>query len=202
MRPTMLAYFLVFMTSLGSARDADAGVKVTTTVSTYAIEGNTGAALLAAMDRNGPKQAFLARSIAQTLYTMDWSLDLVQSGGTCRLRNAQAHLLVSYTFPAVTHTLPDALDKRWRAFMVGTRKHEQTHGRLAREMVGAAEKAIRTIRIANDTNCVKAKREAKRRIASVYAAYERRQLAFDATEHSAGGKVEKLIDALVGPQGH
>ena len=80
--------------------------------------------------------------------------------------------------------------------MAGVHRHEETHGRIARQMVNAAEKSVSAIGYKNDRSCRKTQAELKKRIADVYARYEARQVEFDTIEHGEGGNVERLVSAL------
>ena len=92
--------------------------------------------------------------------------------------------------------MPPNLQRRWVRFMAGVRKHEETHGQLARQMVGAAEKSLTDISYAKDRRCRKTQAELKKRIALIYAKYEARQIEFDRVEHGEGGNVERLVTLL------
>jgi len=198
MRLAVLTCLVAIGASCGLALPASAGTKVLVKTRTYDITGNTGAGLMVAMDRKGPKHGFMTHAIAQTAYTADWDLDASQVNGVCHLRQANGTLNLTYTFPHVASTATPALKRRWNRFFVGVRTHEETHGRIAREMMQASEKSVRGLKFAGDRFCNKTRSEARRRIAAVYAQYEAKQIAFDAREHRDGGHVEHLINALVG----
>lgn len=199
MRLAVLACLVAIGALYGTAPAAVAGTKVLVKTRTYDITGTTGLALMQAMDRKGPKHGFMTHAIAQTGYTVDWDLDAGLDNGACRLRRANGTLNLFYTFPRVASTTPPALQKRWTRFFAGVRTHEETHGRIAREMMRTTERSITGLRIAGDPSCYKARREARRRIQVTYAAYEAKQIAFDAREHRDGGHVEHLIAALIKP---
>ena len=194
--PTKVILSVLAVAWLGSP--AFAGVKVVARTETYSITGTTSDALIDAMDRKGPRHGFTTRSVAQTSYTVDWKIDVKQNGSDCRVIGATGTLNLTYTFPRVASSLDPALEQNWERFMAGVRKHEQTHGRLARDMVVAASKAAERVALAADPSCAKARREAKRRIDALYAAYEAKQVAFDDREHRPGGPVEHLVAALMG----
>jgi predicted secreted Zn-dependent protease len=175
---------------------AAAGVKIRTETRTYVVTGNSGAALVDAMDRAGPRHGFMTRAIAQTSYTVDWDIQVRATDRTCRLTQATPTLNLTYIFPQA-RGLPASLSKRWKTFLAGVRGHERKHGRIATEMVQAAARSVSGLAIANDPSCNRVRREARRRIDAVYASYEARQVAFDASEHRHGGRVEKLVDALI-----
>ncbi|MER9299718.1 DUF922 domain-containing protein [Mesorhizobium sp. M0621] len=199
MRVAVLACLMAIGAVCGSAPAASAGTKVLVKTRTYDITGTTGLALMKAMDRKGPKHGFMTHAIAQTGYTVDWDLDAGQDNGFCRLRRANGTLNLFYTFPHAASATTPALQKRWTRFFAGVRAHEETHGRLAREMMRATERSISGLRTADDRSCYKTRHEAQRRIRATYAAYEAKQIAFDAREHRDGGHVEHLVTALIKP---
>jgi predicted secreted Zn-dependent protease len=180
----------------GFAPAADAGVTVDIKMAQYEVTGQTGAELLDAMDRRGPKHGFLTRAIAQTRYSVGWSIVWAQKNGACRVKQANARLSMTYTYPILKGDVPPYLRKRWVRFMKGVVKHEETHGSIARQMVNAAESSVEGLTFANDLACRNAKAEAKRRVDRVYAKYEMRQVLFDRKEHGEGGNVEALVTAL------
>lgn len=198
MRSTAAKAILTALAVSWFSLPALAGVKVVARTETYSIAGTTSDALIDAMDHKGPRHGFTTRSIAQTSYTVDWKIDVKQNGSDCRVVGATGTLNLTYTFPHVTSSLDPALKHNWERFMAGVRKHEQTHGRIARAMVVAASKAAEGVTLAADPSCAKARHEAKRRIDTVYAAYEARQVTFDDREHRPGGPVEHLVAALTG----
>lgn len=179
------------------AGTASAGVRVTENTGSYAIAGSSGTALLDAMDRRGPKHGFLTRAIAQTRYAISWRIEWAETSRACRVKRLDGELAITYTYPRVAGRLQRGLDRRWAKFLAGVRKHEEMHGRLARQMAKAAEKSVARLTVANDPGCRRARLAAKRRMSAVYADYEARQLSFDTREHRAGGPVEDLIEALI-----
>jgi predicted secreted Zn-dependent protease len=194
----MRGLILASMVALAvSAPEAVASVKVTVKEQSYTISGRTGADLLAAMDRKGPRHGFLARAIAQTKYLVTWDLAWTESRKACRVSRADAQIAITYTYPKAGGDLSPEMRRRWARFLDGVRKHEETHGRLAAQMVRAAESSIVGLSIKNDPGCRKARKEVKRRVAEIYADYEDRQMRFDSREHGDAGNVEGLIRGLV-----
>lgn len=189
---TMLAAACV----LSCVSAASAGTKLIVHVRTYDVAGKTGADLVEAMDRLGPKHGYMTRAIAETGYTVHWDLDISRQDGTCRLRQANGKLDLTYTFPRRLSPASPALRKRWDGFMAGVRRHEHTHGRIAMRMMRATETALAGLERRDNWFCTGTRLEARRRINATYAEYEARQNAFDAREHRGGGHVEHLVDAL------
>jgi predicted secreted Zn-dependent protease len=175
---------------------AVAGAKVVIKTQSYDISGDSGRALVTAMDRTGPRHGFMTRAIAQTSYTVDWDLQVRETHGVCKLARAVPTLHLTYIFPEAKSLSP-GLARRWKTFLAGVHRHERTHGRIAGNMVEAAALAVSGIALAHDPGCNRTRREARRRIDAVYAKYEASQVAFDKREHRDGGRVEKLVEALM-----
>jgi predicted secreted Zn-dependent protease len=135
-----------------SATAVYADVKVLEKVETYRISGDSGEALMNAMDRNGPRHGFLARAIAQTRYSVAWDIAWNITGEkVCRVKAANVKLSISYRYPELTGKPTPSMKRSWQIFMKGVRKHERHHGRVARQMAGTAqrpsrESVFRTIR--------------------------------------------------------
>jgi predicted secreted Zn-dependent protease len=199
-RLSAAAWVLGILAAAVTAGAAEASVSVKVKTVTYKISGKTGDALLEQMDRRGPKHGFMTHAIAQTSYTVSWNIDWRSDGRRCRVANAAAVLSVTYNFPEVSNAMPADLKRRWARFMAGVHKHEETHGRIAREMVNVAEKAVSGLSSKDDRGCRETQAEVKRRIADIYDRYEARQAKFDEVEHAEGGHVEGLVTALSGDQ--
>lgn len=176
---------------------ASAAERVTIKTKYYAVSGSSGLQLYASMVKRGPKQGFTSRAIAQTAYTVNWNAEVKPSGGGCRVVSAVPQLSITYTYPKPAGPVSPALQKRWSRFMVGVRKHEEKHGRLAREMVDVAVRSVRGLKMANDPSCRKLRADIKRRARAIYDNYEARQEKFDAIEHKDGSNIDRLIGALV-----
>ncbi|TPN41108.1 DUF922 domain-containing protein [Mesorhizobium sp. B2-3-3] len=196
MRLTSLT-MLAAACALSCVSAASAGTKIVVHVRNYDVAGKTGAELVDAMDRQGPKHGYMTRAIAETGYTVHWDLDISRQDGICHLRQANGTLDLTYTFPRLSPASPGPR-KRWDRFMAGVRKHEHTHGRIAKEMMRATETALAGLERPDNWFCTGTHFEARRRINAIYAEYEAKQNAFDAREHRNGGHVEHLVDALVG----
>ncbi|MDQ6436921.1 DUF922 domain-containing protein [Mesorhizobium sp. LHD-90] len=176
---------------------AQAAVKSVVKVETYRVSGNNGAELMQSMESRGPRHGFLARAIAQTRYSVAWEMTWAVSDRRCKLKDADVTLSVNYRYPALAGRPSAGLRTRWKVFMTGVRRHEETHGRIARQMVNAAYKAVLRVKANDDPRCWKAKRQAMRVVQATYADYEARQERFDALEHQPGGPVERLVDRFI-----
>lgn len=197
MRLAVLTCLVMFGGLCGIAPEAEAGTKVVVTTRSYDIAGTTGAALVEAMNRKGPKHGFMTRAIADTAYVVNWNLDVDRDGGVCRLRGADGTMELTYTFPRLASPPTAKLERRWRRFLAGVYAHEHHHGQIAKAMMRATDKSIAGLALADNWFCTATHREARRRIDAVYAQYEAKQNAFDAREHRDGGHVDRMVRALI-----
>lgn len=197
MRKAAWGLLLIAGLCAGAVGDAYAGVKTTVQTRHYVITGQTGAALLAGMDRRGPKHGFLTRAIAQTRYTIAWRMEWGETRAACRVKRADGELAIVYTYPKVSGPVSRDMRRKWDRFLAGVTRHEKMHGLIAQQMVNEAQRSIARLTIRNDPGCRKSRREVSRRVDAIYAKYEKKQVSYDEKEHREGGPVEKLIDALV-----
>ena len=197
MRKALWGLLLIAGLSAGAPGDASAGVKTTVETQHYVISGRTGAALLDAMDRRGPKHGFLTRAIAQTSYTIAWKMEWGETRAACRVKRADGELAIIYTYPKVGGQVSRTVQRKWDRFLAGVTKHEKMHGLIAQQMVNEAQRSIGKLTIRNDPGCRKSRKEVSRRVDAIYAKYEKKQVDYDEREHREGGPVEALIDALV-----
>ena len=198
MRRYILAVALSALACGGLAGAADAGVRVKTSKTTYAISGSSGEALLAAMQRGVPQNGLMAKDLARTDFDISDAIVWSRENGACRAMAMNVALSVTYTYPRLDGGVSAGLRKRWARFMTGVVRHEETHGRIYREMAAAAERAIVGLVMENDPDCHKAKLEAHRRQLANRAVYFARQAAFDGKEHRRGGNIDGLKALLTG----
>jgi len=171
---------------------------ITLSVRYYAVRGTTGLQLIEEMDRIGPKQGFMSRAIAQTVYSLQYGADYSASGGVCRVKKTRVKLDITQIFPKPADKLPAPLARRWKRFMAGVHQHENAHVRIARDLAGVSERTILRTVTYDDPSCRGMRALLKRTIRGIYAVYDAKQNAFDEREHRKGGHIEKLVMALVG----
>ncbi|MCV0396241.1 MAG: DUF922 domain-containing protein [Rhizobiaceae bacterium] len=196
MRQTLFACVVAASSGLCLCAAAKASTKVSVKTTHYAIDGQTGEALVAQMDRYGPKHGYLTRAIAQTKYRMRSDAVWRYEKGYCRPADPVVRLDITYVYPRVASPMSAALRARWARFMRGVERHEQKHGRIARDMANAAASAIGKMRFADNSGCMKSRALLKHHLGKIVAAYERKQVAFDEAEHRDGGPVDSLLWAL------
>ncbi len=193
----LLAILTAFLCAVAVATGAQARPKVTIKTKHYDVRGKTGSEVLRQINRKGPRHGFLVRAIAQTQYTLSYGYESVQTSKHCRITKAQVKLDIVYVYPRLRSKVSGRLNKRWKRFLSGVRKHEEVHGKLAKQMAAATEKALLATRVNGKRGCRKIKRIAKRNAEKVFKKYERQQVAFDKKEHRDNGNVEKLVTVLV-----
>ena len=183
--------------AIGLAAPSGALAKTSERTTTYAINGVTGMSLYKSMSARGPRHGFLSRAIAQTSYKIEWDADVHARGRACSVVSARPTLSITYAYPQPSQKLSPKVQRAWNRFMAGVRKHEQMHGRLAKDMTAAAARAVKGLRIANDPSCRRVRQEVKKRAEKIYQTYEARQEKFDRDEHRDGGNIDRLILALI-----
>jgi len=196
-------FFVVFLSSAALvcwfSHDAVARPQVTLSIRYYPVKGTTGLQLVEEMDRIGPKQGFMSRAIAQTVYSLQYGADYAASGGICRVKKTRVKLDITQIFPKLADKPSPSLARRWARFMAGVRRHENTHVRIARDLANVSERTILRTVTHDDPNCRRMRALLKRTIRGIYADYDAKQNAFDRKEHREGGHIEKLVMALVRP---
>lgn len=192
------AFSCCVLAALSCVTSARANPKVTVKTSNFSISGTSGETILAELERKGPKHGFMSRAIAQTRYTMNSdALAWRHDNGVCAVTKPSVRLDITYIYPKVNGGMSGEMRGRWQRFMAGVKKHEETHGRLAREMAHQADRAISELRVRDGKGCTKLRVEMKRVVNLVVAEYEKRQRQFDAVEHKGGGNIEGLLHRLV-----
>lgn len=178
------------------ATGAAAEVKIKVVRDSYAIRGTTGIELLEAMQKRGPRHGLLARAIAQTTYKVGWKVDTDFATGVCRAKKAGAELSLRDAHPVPKDRLDRDTERRWQRFMKGVVRHEEEHGRIARQMVGAAQTQVLKLATRGDRSCGRTRAAVQTTVKKVMPP-TRRQLAFDEQEHGEGGRVERLVNDLI-----
>ena len=175
-----------------------AKVKIVERTKFYSISGKTGYDLVIDMNRRGPRHSFLSKAIAQTRYSIDPSGSFVSDRGSCRIANARLVLDLTYTYPKLSGKLPPKLARRWRTFEAATRRHEHTHGRIARKLAAELDRLLTRVSMNKDADCNRLAAKVHREYNALYDKYEKMQNDFDRAEHRKGGPVEKSVLRLVG----
>lgn len=182
--------------TLASAAPVWAKPVATVTVKTYPVRGETGIQLFQSIGRNGPRHGLFKHAVAQTTYSVEWATKTVVQDGVCRLASAQPSLKITFIYPNPANPLTPSMTRSWNRFMIGVRRHEETHAAIARKMTAEALRRVRGLHTDGDPSCRKLQKELKRRANEVYTSYEERQERFDADQHRPGGAIDRLLIGL------
>lgn len=189
---------LALLVVLPVATTAHAKARITEKTEYYEISGKTGADLLLDMNRRGPRHGFMTKAIAQTRYEVRPQGHLANDKGICRIKGAGVTMKITFIYPKPRGTLDRDLARRWKLFQADNVRHEETHGRIARELAAEADGYVRRFAVKDGRSCWKALSQFEREIKALYARYQKKQAAFDLKEHRKGGAVDKSILVLVG----
>jgi len=158
----------------------------------YAVKGDTAYDLYLSIGENGPRGA-----IAHTDYSLTWKRLFDEEGGDCRLVSARPIFTTTYILPKATGKLKPPLDRLWRDFIAGVRKHEHQHGQMLQDMVKTTQQRIANARVENDKTCAKVKRVVSDIIDQERQTYRLRSHDFDRAELAEGGNLHRLILTFV-----
>ncbi|MFN3549569.1 MAG: DUF922 domain-containing protein [Mesorhizobium sp.] len=192
----VLAFALLAVLPL--ATPAHAKARVTEKTEYYEISGKTGVDLLLDMNRRGPRHGFMTKAIAQTRYEARPQGHLAHANGVCRIKDAGFTVKITYIYPKPRQPLDGDLARRWKLFQADNIRHEEVHGRIAKELGAEADGYVRRFAVKDGASCWKALSQFEREIKAIYARYQKKQAAFDLKEHRKGGAVDKSILLLVG----
>lgn len=188
-------FSLLFAASL-MASPACADWKPVEKVETYAIAGQTGPELYAAIGERGPLLG-KGRVIAHTNFKLTWTRDYRPKGNACVLKSARPKLIITYTLPKPAGPLPAAVQKNWEVFIAGLAAHERVHGAAIVEMVRKIETVSVGLTVAGDPGCSKIRTELTRQLAEISLAQRQASRDFDRVEFGPGGNLQKLVLAFV-----
>jgi len=180
---------LLFLSPLAKADDSIIGKVLE---KTYAVKGDTAYDIYVSIGENGPSGA-----IAHTDYSLTWKRLFDEEGGDCRLVSARPLFTTTYILPKAPGKLKPPLDRLWRDFIAGVRKHEHQHGQMLQEMVKTTQQRIANARVENDKTCAKVKRVVSDIIEQERQTYKARSRDFDRAELAEGGNLHRLILAFV-----
>lgn len=171
-------------------------------VEEYAVEGSTGAELMDAIRRKGPRHGIISRAMAQTRYSLDYDFEAVRRGDRCRIVKVEVRLDMVYFYPTLARPVSPALQRRWQIFLRDVRRHEQGHGALAKRLARDTEKALLALSApGGDTSCERVRQKVPGVVLRVFRAYENLQVRYDETEHRKGGPVDRMVQRLVAGEG-
>ncbi|MER8445291.1 DUF922 domain-containing Zn-dependent protease [Mesorhizobium sp. M1066] len=188
---------LSFAALLASPLIAHAEWKPVEKIEPYAISGRSGAELYRSIGEKGPKLG-IARAIAYTNFKLTWGLrDYRPRGKDCVLTAGRPKLIVTYTLPEPSGSLPPAVQKNWETFIAGVAAHEKVHGASMVQMVHDIQAATNGLTVVDDPKCSKTRAEVVRRLDAISKARVLASRDFDRVEFGNGGNLQKLVFSLV-----
>lgn len=188
---------LSFAALLALPLTAHAEWKPVEKIQPYAISGQSGAELYRSIGEKGPKLG-IARAIAYTNFKLTWGLrDYKPSGKDCVLTAGRPKLIVTYTLPKPSRSLPPAVQKNWDTFIAGVAAHEKVHGASMVQMVHDIQAATDGLTVADDPKCSKTRAEVVKRLDAISKARVQASRDFDRIEFGNGGNLQKLVFSLV-----
>lgn len=185
----------VMFAETACAPSAEAGVKVTKSVSHYDIRGNTARQLQRAMDRRGPvDRNDGSRQWAQVNWYVNWKYRYKSDAKGCRITSVDTSVAVKYTMPRWRNIAAGGatLRRSWRRTMAALRKHEDRHaghGIAAARDIDAAiarMKPRKTCKALGRAANVLGKRIVKR--------YNSRDVAYDKSTRHGATEIPALRD--------
>lgn len=172
--------------------------KATIKTETYAISGQTGAALYASIGQKGPViGGGKIRAIAYTDFKLTWQRRYENPGGACVLAAARPKLTIIYRLPKPSAALQPSVKASWQRFSEGIIRHERQHGEIITAMVKRIEAETIGIRFDDDADCRQVRAELNRRLGKISRDERDQNIAFDRKEMGDGGNVQQLVLALV-----
>ncbi|RUY62852.1 DUF922 domain-containing protein, partial [Mesorhizobium sp. M7A.F.Ca.CA.001.05.1.1] len=170
---------LSFVALLALPLTAHAEWKPVEKIEPYAISGQSGAELYRSIGEKGPKLG-IARAIAYTNFKLTWGLrDYKPSGKDCVLTAGRPKLIVTYTLPKPSRSLPPAVQKNWDTFIAGVAAHEKVHGASMVQMVHDIQAATDGLTVADDPKCSKTRAEVVKRLDAISKARVQASRDFD-----------------------
>lgn len=188
---------LLTVALLATPLTAHAEWKPVEKIEPYAISGQSGAELYRSIGEKGPKLG-IARAIAYTNFKLTWGLrDYKPSAKDCVLTAGRPKLIITYTLPKPSGSLPPAVQKNWDTFIAGVAAHEKVHGASMVQMVHDIQAVTDGLTLADDPKCSKTRAEVVRRLDAISKARVQASRDFDRVEFGNGGNLQKLVFSLV-----
>jgi predicted secreted Zn-dependent protease len=168
-------------------------------VKPYSVFGTTGPQLYESIGDKGPLIG-QTRTIALTNWDLKWSRNYTPDGSACVLVSAKPFLTITYSLPKPAEKLGRVEAERWRLFADGIAAHERVHGRDIVAMVNEILAVTVGLRVENDRQCQQIRKEVLNLVKAANETYKAKSRAFDQSEMSEGGNVQRLILTLVNGQ--
>jgi len=179
---------------------ANARIVVQEKISYYPISGRTGVELGKAMIAGGPRAIHMRHAIAATATRFDF-LDpkFVTEKGRCAVKDLTVKLTITYHYPKWGNEGSGSapLRRAWRAFYDELKRHEQTHGRIARKYASRVEREMKRMSGTVAFGCNDFGNWTQIRMKALSARLKEEQAAFDRLEDRKASKISRLQTSLL-----
>lgn len=177
---------------------AHAEWKAVETIKTYMIAGTSGAELYDSIGERGPLLGPKMRAIAHTDFKLTWTRKYEpQPDGACMITVNIPRLIITYTLPKPSASLPASTRRSWQRFIAGVEAHERVHGGYIKDMVREIEAMSVGFSVPDDPKCSKIRVELTKRLGEISQRERQRNTDFDKVEFSDGGNLQQLVLKLV-----
>lgn len=177
-----------------------AKVIVTQETTYYNVRGKSGLDLSREMLRGGRRNISLRHAVAATAarYKVEGGRVTIVDG-KCVVKDVSVRLELTYYYPKWSSRgrTTNAVRQAWKAFYAELVRHEETHGRIARQ--GAAQMKEELLKLTSDARfrCFNFRQRADQVFNRVSRQIKQRQLAFDRKEGRTTSKISRLQVALM-----
>ncbi|MGI9399901.1 MAG: DUF922 domain-containing protein [Rhizobiaceae bacterium] len=183
-----------------SADQAFSKIIVREKTSYYPIKGTTGVELAEEMLRGGQKNINLRHAIAATAASYEiGDAEVKVINGRCKVTFVEVILDIEYTYPRWTNKSSGSrkLQSVWNQFFKELVRHEQTHGRIAKEGAKQLERELERISGTVAFGCNDFGAFSSIRLNALGRQLKNRQLAFDRRENFRVSRISRLQTLLI-----
>ena len=189
------AFFAALCLMLGGTCCASAKVKVSVKTTYYPISGKDGKTLNASMLKGGSTRIRLNHAVAATETELDFGEpDIAVKNGKCVVEDVDVYLKIRYIYPKWKGRgrASPQMRKRWDAFWVELKRHEQNHGEIAKAGAEALEKELKRMKGNVAIGCADFGGFARLRLDAIIRKTAMAQRNFDRREYAASSKISRL----------
>jgi len=185
----------VLLLAVGMSDAARADVKVQTKTTFYSIKGKDGQTLNASMLRGGGNRIKLNHAVAATESEIEFGEPkVVVKNGRCVVEDVDVYLKIRYIYPKWLDRgrASREMRKRWDAFWLELKRHEENHGAIALAGAKSLERELKKMNGAVAIGCANFGSMAGIRLKNVLRKTAMAQRNFDRREYAASSKISKL----------
>lgn len=166
------------------ASESYRGTQVEIETTCFEVRGTTLGEIQSSIEESGPRVDDYRRAGA-TRWRVRWSYEVDASDASCAMAGSDVTTTISYLLPDwrdAASASPEVVDG-YAAFARDVVRHEQVHGRIAKQAGAAVLDAVATTPAS--PTCEDVAAQARQRVDAVMDTYRAKQAAFDRRE--AGG---------------